>query len=421
MKKAKMFLILFLTAVMCIMVLTACGDNENDGGNTPPTPQTYSLTLEKNGLGSVLGGGNYTAGTSVTASAFSTEIWYTFSGWYDGVNLVSSNASYTFTMPSNDLILTAKFNLPDGRYALSLGNIGEGSTNGNGNFLAGTSVTITATAESGYYFHGWWSDGSIISTSNPYTFSMPSNDYVLIAYITKQNVDPPTTIKYTLALEKTGLGSVSGGGSFEAGTSRTVFAYANSGNAFEGWYQGTTKLSSSTQYTFTMPSNALTLMAKFIENGTTQPTPTTIALTTANFSEYFTITRTFFNSSLDTVLNKGSYEAIIYVIAAPKSNVMSTNNVTFQIVTNSSNKSKFDFSFTGVEECPPIGTREVRGVRLTRATRDYDVEFNMPTTGSYGVRIEATANSFSLKSTYDNYANTLIYSVYAVSGTVTIN
>lgn len=39
----------------------------------------------------------------------------------------------------------------------------------------GSSVTCTATAEEGYIFTGWYSEGSLVSTNNPYTFNVSSN------------------------------------------------------------------------------------------------------------------------------------------------------------------------------------------------------------------------------------------------------
>lgn len=67
------------------------------------------LTVEKNGIGSVSGGGIYTIGTEVTVTA-QTSNGSTFDGWYNNQNVkVSSSASYTFTINDN-MTLTAKFN-----------------------------------------------------------------------------------------------------------------------------------------------------------------------------------------------------------------------------------------------------------------------------------------------------------------------
>lgn len=56
-------------------------------------------------------------------------------------------------------------------------NTSRGSASGGGAYTAGTSVTVTATPKAGYVFGGWTLTGlsASSSTSNPYTFSMPSN------------------------------------------------------------------------------------------------------------------------------------------------------------------------------------------------------------------------------------------------------
>ena len=47
-----------------------------------------------------------------------------------------------------------------------------GTVTGGGNYANGTSVTLTATADTGYWFTGWSEGGNIVSTSPSYTFTM---------------------------------------------------------------------------------------------------------------------------------------------------------------------------------------------------------------------------------------------------------
>lgn len=69
----------------------------------------YTLTVDSTIGGTVSGAGKKEADTSVTVIA--TPITdYEFIGWYNEENiLISTNASYTFTMPENDLTLKAVF------------------------------------------------------------------------------------------------------------------------------------------------------------------------------------------------------------------------------------------------------------------------------------------------------------------------
>jgi hypothetical protein len=72
---------------------------------------------------------------------------------------------------------------------------------------------------------------------------------------------------YVITLQKdpSTAGSVSGGGRFVAGTEVTVVATPDAEGdytAFDGWYEGETKVSENASYTFTV-SGARTLVAKF--------------------------------------------------------------------------------------------------------------------------------------------------------------
>lgn len=71
----------------------------------------HNLTLNNTNptMGSVSGEGLYFTGSNVTISATS-NVGYTFSGWYDESDtLVSSNNPYTLPMPSTDVTYNAKF------------------------------------------------------------------------------------------------------------------------------------------------------------------------------------------------------------------------------------------------------------------------------------------------------------------------
>lgn len=72
-----------------------------------------------------------------------------------------------------------------GLYQLNLNVIpqGTGSVNGAGNFFSGNPVTISAQANTGYYFAHWANTaGDIITIDNPYTFSMPAVNTTINAH-----------------------------------------------------------------------------------------------------------------------------------------------------------------------------------------------------------------------------------------------
>ena len=75
---------------------------------------SYAVALQTNisGAGELLGSGNYGYASTVNIEA-EPYLGYEFAGWYDGDKLVSSQSSYTFSLPAKDVAYTAKFAVRD--------------------------------------------------------------------------------------------------------------------------------------------------------------------------------------------------------------------------------------------------------------------------------------------------------------------
>jgi len=119
--------------------------------------------------GTTSGAGLFAQGSSVTVVA-TANTGYTFFNWTDGTTVASTNASYQFTMAGNKA-LVANFTPRFVVSALSNPLLG-GVTSGGGTFTSGTSVTVTALANSGYTFTNWTEGANIVSTSANYQFSI---------------------------------------------------------------------------------------------------------------------------------------------------------------------------------------------------------------------------------------------------------
>ena len=172
-------------------------------------PRTYIVTVsaDPNGGGAVSGGGDYLEGTNVIVIANPTE-GYKLIGWYYGSTLVSDSTTYAFTIDSN-VNLTARFEEIE-YYDVTLAqdpSVGATLT-GAGTYESGTRVTVIASVVNGYNFLGWSFNGSIISTSMSYTFTLGS-DITLTAmyeeyrdyehmYLTVKSLESNTTLKVTL-------------------------------------------------------------------------------------------------------------------------------------------------------------------------------------------------------------------------------
>jgi hypothetical protein len=131
---------------------------------------------------------------------------------------------------------------------------GEGTVSGGGTFAAGSTNTVTATTNDGYAFADWTSSNLVVSTSNNYTFVLSTNVTLVANFLPLYSV--------TVNALPSGEGTVSGGGTFLAGSTITVTATTNDGFAFADWTWSNTVVSTSTNYTFTLNTN-VTLDANF--------------------------------------------------------------------------------------------------------------------------------------------------------------
>ncbi len=133
-----------------------------------------------------------------------------------------------------------------------------GATSGAGSYVAGTSVTVSAVANSGYVFNGW-SDpatGSPISSGSAFTFTVSGNRNFQANFTQGVSVS-------VQASPATG-GTVSGGGGFAVGASTSISATANTGWTFTGWSDGNTQ----NPRTITVPAGGAAFTANFQQQTT---------------------------------------------------------------------------------------------------------------------------------------------------------
>lgn len=139
------------------------------------TPVTLSVSSNDSSMGTVSGGGSYYYGDSVTVYATPTSNAYYFVGWYSGGNLVSNDASYSFTIDSNTTLQGVFAAKSVYTLSLSSNDLTMGTVSGGGSYYDGDSVSAVASAESGNHFVGWYSNGTLVSNIAVYTFTITSN------------------------------------------------------------------------------------------------------------------------------------------------------------------------------------------------------------------------------------------------------
>lgn len=238
---------------------------------------TITANANNNAWGTVTGGGSYNNGVTCTLTATPAS-GYQFQSWKKNGTVVSTNASYTFTVTENATYTAYFGEIPINYYTITTGvnPAGAGSVTGGGTYQEGSSVTLTASANAGYSF-SQWHDGN---TENPRTIMVTGNA-TYTANFTQDN--------YTVSVyaSPTNGGTVTGGGTFHYGETATLTATPANGYEFAGWSDANTD--NPRIVTVTGDAN---YTAIFNEVGTT----------------YFTVTTGVTPDGAGTVTGGGTYE-----------------------------------------------------------------------------------------------------------------
>ncbi len=217
---------------------------------------TVNVSANPNEGGTVSGGGTYSNGQSCTVSA-TANIGYSFTNWTENGNVVSTNASYTFTVNANRT-LVANFTLNSYTITATANPTAGGTVTGGGSYNYGASCALTATANQGYTFTNWTENGNVVSTNANYTFTVNANR-TLVANFTAN------TYTINVSANPSNGGTVNGSGTYTYGQSCTVVATANTGFTFTNWTENGNVVSTNASYTFTVNANR-TLVANFTAN-----------------------------------------------------------------------------------------------------------------------------------------------------------
>ena len=187
--------------------------------------------------GTVSGGGTYNQGATCTLTATPAN-GYEFLYWKKGNTQVSTNATYSFTV-TESATYTAYFQqAAPTQYTITVNanNNAWGTVSGGGQYNAGATCTLHATPASGYQFDSWKKNGSVVSTNPNYSFTVTEN----ATYTAYFSAEPVTYYTITVNASPSNGGTVTGGGTYPAGSSVTLTATPNNGYAFSQWQDGST-------------------------------------------------------------------------------------------------------------------------------------------------------------------------------------
>lgn len=231
----------------------------------PPAQFAVNTSSIPTAGGATFGSGSYNTGTSVTVIE-SPNPGYTFVNWTEGSTIVSTNASYQFTLTANRNLVANFSQIPALLYAVILSanpTVG-GTTSGAGAYVSGTSVTVNASANTGYSFVNWTEGTTVVSTSAGFTFPVTANRTLVANFAINT---------YTLGVSANPLagGSVTKTADlprYDYGTLVQLNATANAGYSFVNYTEGTTILSTNPSYQISMTGNR-TIVANFTQNAYT--------------------------------------------------------------------------------------------------------------------------------------------------------
>ena len=235
---------------------------EGDCPDTPVTNYTINVTANPTEGGNVTGGGTFEEGQSCTVTATANNN-YTFENWTENGDVVSANASYTFTVNSNCNLVANFTENPPTTYTVTVSaNPAEGgSVTGGGSFEEGQSCTVTATTNSGYLFDNWTENGIVVSSNASYTFAVNDNHSLVANF----SAEPLPIFNISVSANPNNGGTVTGDGAYEEGQICTVTATVNAGYTFTNWTENGNVVSSNATYSFTVMGNR-NLIANFTIN-----------------------------------------------------------------------------------------------------------------------------------------------------------
>lgn len=281
------FLLTAMAYLMVYVTAQAQGDFNPASPSEPGPPTVYSrIVLLKNigDAGNVSGEGRYVVGNTVNVYAY-VNSGYSFRNWTDTKgNILSTSTSFGFVNTELTDTLIANYAFTPGNpsepsepsttlyYRLGLKATQGCSVSGAGRYLVGNSVYVYASVESGYNFLGWTNrKGETVSNSTSFNYTMPVDGDTLTANCVfnpgapAEPSDPILNHNVSVTCSDGGYygGSI---GRFLEGSTNSLYANANSGYDFVGWYLNGELYTNLRSFSYTVGKQNMNFYAKFVFN-----------------------------------------------------------------------------------------------------------------------------------------------------------
>ncbi len=221
------------------------------------------VTITTSGsIASATGARGYLSGDMAVVTAIPNSNWR-FTNWTLGSaagTVMSTSPTYSFPVSASTSLYANS--IATWTYTATSSDVTKGTVSGTGVYDVGAAVTLIATPTTGYSFVNW-ADGSVGGTS-----ASTSASYAFTSGTAHKNYFANFAINtYAIAASANdvSMGSVTGSATYNYGASVSLVATPSSGFHFINWTEGTTEVSTSASYTFTV-STARSLVANFSFN-----------------------------------------------------------------------------------------------------------------------------------------------------------
>ena len=240
------------------------------------TTITLSTPFVYNGTSNLIVGMDDNTGSYVSSSSNSPQFYVYSTSANRALRIYSDNTNYT---PSSATSYSGTYVTSNNQVVLTKSGAGGGTTvntytitasasptaggtvTGAGTYNEGSTVTLKATAASGYAFSKWTKNGTQVSTSATYSFTATAN----AAYVA---VFTQNSYAITATANPSNGGTVSGAGNYASGATCTLVATPATGYEFTNWTKNGSQVSTNASYSFTV-----TAAGAYVANFTEVTTP----------------------------------------------------------------------------------------------------------------------------------------------------
>ena len=158
----------------------------------------YTVVVSANPAegGTVSGSGTFSAGETCTINAIANT-GYNFVNWTKNGNVVSTNATYTFTVNETAEYI-ANFNAVSYIVTASANPVEGGTISGGGVYNHGETCSLTIVPNTNYVFQNWTENGNVVSTNATYSFTVTENHNIVANLIFFDGINENSADSYVI-------------------------------------------------------------------------------------------------------------------------------------------------------------------------------------------------------------------------------